>query len=117
MQREFFIPLFNVRDFLDCPIYLISLLLSTTVKLFLLLRRQRVVDFPGNLEFKVNGNVRGGTRCIGRVGGRVVLIRRHVGKFLLFPPSDDGFPESRIPGIGTISLDRGKFSLVALTKP
>jgi hypothetical protein len=117
VQTEFLVPLFIVLNLRRRSVRLVSFLLATLVDLFLLLRTQRVVSFPGDLELEVDGNMGGRTGRIDRVGGRVVLIRRQMRFLLVVPPSDDEIAETGIPVVRAISLDGGKHPPVGLTEP
>lgn len=116
MFEEFLISLLDACDLRYRPMHLLPLLFTTMVDLFPLLFAQRIVDLPGNLELEVDGNVRT-TRWIDRIGGGVIILRWHVRKLLFFPPLDNQLPKTGFPGVGAISLDRSKLSLLALIKP
>lgn len=61
MHQELFLPLLRVIDLRYRPIQLLPLVLAASIDFFLLLVGQFVVNFFGDLEFEVDGDVRGGT--------------------------------------------------------
>jgi hypothetical protein len=117
MHKEFIPSLLGVGDLWYRPVHLLPLILTTIIDHLLILRTQRVIDFFRNLEFEVYGDVGTGTRHLNRIGGRVVLVRRHIGLLLFLPPGDDSIPKAGIPGVSAIGLGRGKLSLLVLSKP
>lgn len=75
MRKELLISLFSVRDLRYRPVQLLSVLIAAIFDLLLLLRTQRVVNFFGDLEFEIDGDMRTGTGRSGRISRRVVVIR------------------------------------------
>ena len=57
VQNEPLIPFLDVRNLWYHSVHLISFLHTTVIE-SLLLRTQRIVDFPHNLHFKVDGDGR-----------------------------------------------------------
>ena len=74
------------------------------INLFPFLGAQLVVGIFRDLELEIDRDVIARVKRPDGLGIRVVLVSEHVGLLLFLPKLDHSLFETRIPGVGTVSL-------------